>query len=62
MNEQMIRWFAIIGILLCIFITKCLVWYFSDHTRKPRHSHLIEIGKERDIFFIPGDEEDEDDF
>ncbi|MDE5726814.1 MAG: hypothetical protein K2F86_06605 [Duncaniella sp.] len=62
MNEQMIRWCAIVGILLCIFITRCLVWYFSHPNRKARHSHLIEIGKEREIFFVPGDEEDDDDF
>lgn len=51
------------GILLLTFVFHALE-KLRDQRRQPhalhRHHHLVELGKEREMFFIPGDRKDED--
>lgn len=61
MTEPMIVWCAIAGVLLLAFLFRAVERYYAEcrHTgRKPRH--VIEIGKEREMFYIPGDTDDDD--
>ena len=52
MSQPMIVWCAIAGLLL---LTK-----HHHHTKKS--SHVIEIGKDKEMFFVPGDFDEDDDF
>lgn len=61
MNHSMIVWCVIVGILLFVFVFRAL----EDRYATCRHKgfkirHLVEFGKERDIFYVPGDEDDDD--
>ncbi len=63
MNHPMIVWCVIAGVLLCAFIFRAIERYYTGHRNcghKP--GHLFEIGKEKDIFYIPGDIDEQDDF
>ena len=54
MNEPMIIWIATIVVLVAFFVFKT-----SDSFRKHLHGggSFIEIGKEEEEFFCPGDKE-----
>lgn len=63
MNEQMITWCVIAGVLLCAFILRAV----EEHVARTRHSshkavRIIELGKEKELFYIPGDYDDYDDY
>lgn len=63
MNHPMIVWCAIAGVLLCAFLFSAVERYVNEcrhHNHKSRH--LLEIGKEKDMFYIPGDVDEDDDF
>ena len=66
MTQPMIAWCVIAGVLLCAFLFRAVERHLAEghgrcqRVRKPRH--LIELGKEKDMFFIPGDGEEDDDF
>lgn len=63
MNYPMIVWFALAGVLLCAFLFRAIERYCNicrHRDNKPRH--FLEIGKEKDMFYIPGDIDEEDDF
>lgn len=63
MSQPMIIWCLIAGVLLVAFISRAVRYYLSEcrhDGRKPRH--FIEMGKERDMFFIPGDVDVDDEF
>lgn len=63
MGQPVIIWSIIAGVLLCAFIFRAIERYRTDfHGRGCKPRHLFEIGKEKDIFYIPGDIDDEDDF
>lgn len=61
MNFPAIVWCIVAGMLLCAFIFRAIERYFtkSQHSGHD-HRHLFEIGKEKDIFFIPGDIDDDE--
>lgn len=63
MSHPMIAWCVIVVVLLCAFIFRAIINRHcsesSNRSHKPRH--IIEIGKEKDMFFIPGDINEEDD-
>lgn len=60
MSQTMIIWFVIAAILSAIFLTRAIVAHaHSRHTPAVRHK-FITLAKDRDIFFIPGDTEDDD--
>lgn len=61
MNKPVIVWCVISGVLLFAFIFRAIERYYTEIRRngqKPRH--LFEMAKEKDIFYIPGDVEDDD--
>ena len=63
MNHPMIVWCAIAGVLLCAFLIRAVERYYNEcrhRDRKPRH--VFEIGKDKDIFYLPGDVDEDDDF
>lgn len=65
MNEQMIIWCAIVGVLMCTFVVRGLLYHRKHSQRSAVRHHripLIEIGKEKEIFYLPGDRYDEDEF
>lgn len=62
MNHPMFIWCVIAGVLLCALLFRAVERYHSEcryRDRKPRH--FLEIGKDKDIFYLPGDMDDEDD-
>lgn len=62
MNHPMIMWCIIAGVLLCAFIFRAIEQYYTKcHNGNHKSRHLFEIGKDKDIFFIPGDFDEEDD-
>ncbi len=64
MENPMLLWYVVVGIVLMVVSLR-----FALTMRHPRHHHvrhhLVELGRERDMFFIPGDvpagHDDEDD-
>lgn len=67
MNQPMIVWCVIAGVLLCAFVFRAIERYYVEC----RHNNyepvrLFELGKEREMFYVPGDSKDgyfeEDDF
>ena len=62
MNHQMIAWCVIAGVLLCAFIFRAVERHYSERRRAHKPRHIIEFGKDKDIFYIPGDFDEEDDF
>lgn len=62
MIHPMIAWCMIVGVLLCAFIVRAIEQYFAEcHKSQRKSRHILEIGKERDMFYIPGDINEEDD-
>lgn len=62
MNQPMIIWCVIAGVLLLAFVLRSIERHHAScgrHAHKPRH--IIEIGRERDMFYIPGDTDYDDD-
>ena len=63
MNHPIIVWYVIVGVLLCALLFRALERYKSEcshRDHKPRH--IFEIGKDKDIFYLPGDVDEDDDF
>ena len=60
MNKPVIVWCVIAGVLLFAVIFRAIDRYYTEirhNCQKPRH--LFEMAKEKDIFYIPGDVEDD---
>ena len=63
MDQPMIIWCVIMGILLLTFVFHAFEKLRDQRRHSPllhRRHHLIELGKEREMFFIPGDRKDEE--
>lgn len=63
----MIIWCAVAGLLLLAFILRSILRHHGWNVSRPRlhthgHSatHPLEIGDEKDMFYIPGDCDDDD--
>lgn len=62
MSQPMIVWCGVVGVLLSAFVFRAVERYYTGCRRKGgKPHHLIEIGKESEIFYVPGDA-GEDDF
>lgn len=64
MDQTVIIWSVIMGVLLLTFAIHAVGRLRQAHSHRqtahhPRH-HFIELGRERDMFFIPGDRRDDD--
>lgn len=63
MSQQMIVWCTIVGLLSAIFAIQAIG--YINKTKKKRgnkHHHLIEYGKDKDIFYVPGDVDMNDEY
>ena len=61
MYNPMIEWCVIACVLLCAFVFSAVERYQTRCRHKGRTpKHIFEIGKEKEIFFIPGDPDDDD--
>ena len=62
MNQPMIVWCTIVGVLLFAFVFRAVEYYFTERRHKAanRHHLALQIGKEREMFFVPGDADDDD--
>ena len=59
MNEPMIVWTSIIVLVVVAFVVRAAErGRQSNELERPRR--LIEIGKETDMFYCPGDDYDDD--
>lgn len=63
MSQPMIVWCVTVAVLLLAFLLRAVEKHYAgcrrNHAvRKPRH--LFELGKEREMFYIPGDSDDDD--
>lgn len=62
MYNPMIFWYAVVGLLLLVLVWHSLSrGHVTNHHRARHARHFIEIGKERDMFFAPGDPDKDDD-
>ena len=61
MNNPIVVWFVIAGVLLFTLVLSTVVKYHtsSSHVGK-KALPLFELGHQRDIFFIPGDVDEDD--
>lgn len=59
LNIPMITWCTIIISMIALVIYR--VCLSGHHHHSLRHHHLIEMGSERDEFFVPGDRLSTDD-
>lgn len=64
MFNLMIFWYAVVGLLLLVLMWHSLRTGHDARHHCARHAkHFVEIGKERDMFFAPGDPgKDDDDY
>lgn len=63
MNHPMIVWCAIAGALLCAFLFRAVERYNSECRHRGHNPrHIFELGKDKDIFYVPGDIDEDDDF
>lgn len=61
MDQPMIVWCVIAGVLLFAFVFRAIEKYYVE-CRHNHHEtiHLVELGEEKEMFYIPGDIEDDD--
>lgn len=61
MSQPMIVWCIIAGVLLFAFVFRAIEKYYTE-CRRDHHEriHLVELGEEKEMFYIPGDIEDDD--
>ena len=56
MTHSMIVWSAIIIVIGLAFMLRATEKYHHAKDSRKRHIHLIEMSKEEEMFFCPGDE------
>ncbi len=63
MTQQLIIWFAVVIVMMMVFVTKGVRKLNTLYRLDKRVRGYVQLGSERDIFFCPGDEfmYDEDD-
>lgn len=63
MSHPEITWCVIVGILLLSFSLEALYHYREKrHHKHLKHRHVVEIGRDSEMFFIPGDKDYGDEF
>jgi len=56
MTHSMIVWSAIIIVIGLAFMLRATEKYHQAKDSRKRHIHLIEMSKEEEMFYCPGDE------
>lgn len=54
METPLLTWVCITAAVMIVFIADAVIALTHRH-KNLRHSHLIEVSKEQELFFIPGD-------
>lgn len=54
MSHLMIFWYVVVGIVLLIFLIN-FISYLLSHKRGHHHPHIVDVSRDVDIFYIPGD-------
>lgn len=63
MNHSMIVWCVIAGVLFAAFLFRAVERYVAECRRgEHQRPRLFDIGREKDIFYAPGDADEDDDF
>lgn len=61
MNQPIIVWCVIAGVLLFAFVFRAIERYYTEcRHNNSKNIHLFEIAKEKEIFYVPGDVEDDE--
>ena len=61
MSQPMIVWCIIAGVLLCAFVFRAIEWYYIKYRHNGHKPiHFLEMGQEKDIFYVPVDMEDDE--
>lgn len=55
-NGTITLWAAIVSLLLIVFLIKGVAKILEAKKGHGRGPRLVEVGKEKEIFFVPGDE------
>lgn len=55
-NGTITLWAAIVSLLLVVFLIKGVAKMLEAKKGHGRGPRLVEVGKEKEIFFVPGDE------
>lgn len=55
-NGTTTLWAAIVSLLLITFLIKGVAKMLEAKKRHGHRPRLVEVGKEKEIFFVPGDE------
>ncbi|WP_289733191.1 hypothetical protein [Paramuribaculum intestinale] len=56
MYRPLITWAALAALLIILFIVRTAIACHRHRCHRHRkHLHIVEIGSERDEFFVPGD-------
>lgn len=62
-SNPMVVWYAVVAALLmaCLIYSFRLAHHHNHHRHmRPHHVHAVDMGKERDMFYIPGDQRYDD--
>lgn len=61
MDKPIIVWCVIAGVLLFAFVFRAIERYYTKCRHNGHKSrHLLELSREKEMFYIPGDVDDED--
>ena len=58
MSQTMI-WYAIAGVLVALLVAHRICRRYAE-TSTRRHRHIVEIGPDNEMFYVPGDIRGED--
>lgn len=62
MNQQMIVWSIIAAVLALVFVARAIECCLAGRRNGKRGTRpLFEAGREREVFYVPGDFDDADD-
>lgn len=61
METPVITWLCIVAAVLILFIVRLAQVRMAHHQHRALRHRFIEIGSEREEFFVPGDDPDPDD-
>lgn len=62
MNQQVVIWMAVVALMLLAFLIRELLIMRKAGGAHGRRRHVVEMGKEFDMFYCPGDKEEDDEY
>lgn len=61
MTETMITWIVIVSLVVVVLLLRGIGKFCKSYRSSKHRVHIIEFGSDNDIFFCPGDKNDDDD-